>query len=93
VRQRVLDDCALADPKARTGAAEGLAHWDPDPSFDGWGGPLFILASPITDNPAALFVPRPEIPHRVIPNVAHWLQIENPEAVAAEIDRFFANKA
>lgn len=92
VRQQVLEDCAAAHPKARTGAAEGLAFWNPDPSFDGWKGPLYILASPVTDNPAAFFATRPGIAHKVMPNVGHWLQMENPEAVADEIAGFFADR-
>jgi len=91
VRKQVLADCAVADPKARAGAAEGLSFWNPDPSLDGWKGPLFILASPITDIPSALFATRP-IAHKIMPNVGHWVQMEEPEAVANEIDRYFADK-
>jgi pimeloyl-ACP methyl ester carboxylesterase len=91
VRQQVLEDCAAATLKARTAAAEGLSFWNPDPSLDGWRGPLFILASPITDIPTAFFATRP-IPHKIMPNVGHWLQMEQPEAVAEEIGRFFAGR-
>lgn len=91
VRRQVLEDCATAQPKARTGAAEGLSFWNPDPSLDGWQGPLFILASPVTDIPTAFFNTRP-IPHRIMQGVGHWLQMEQPEAVADEIERFFADK-
>jgi pimeloyl-ACP methyl ester carboxylesterase len=91
VRKQVLEDCATSDPKARTGAAEGLSFWNPDPSLDGWTGPLFILASPITDIPSAFFATRP-IAHKIMPNVGHWLQMERPEAVAEEIDHFFEDK-
>jgi pimeloyl-ACP methyl ester carboxylesterase len=91
VRKQVLEDCATADPKARTGAVEGLSFWNPGPSLDGWTGPLFILASPVTDVPTAFFATRP-IPHKIMPNVGHWLHMEQPEAVAREIGHFFADK-
>lgn len=91
VRKQVLEDCATSDPKARTGAAVGLSFWNPDPSLDGWTGPLFILASPITDIPSAFFATRP-IAHKIMPNVGHWLQMERPEAVAEEIDHFFDSR-
>lgn len=92
VRDEILADCKASHPRAREGAAEGLAYWNPDPSFDGWKGPLFIMASPVTDNPASFFATRAGIAHKVAEGTAHWLQMEKPRMVAEEIRAFFDDK-
>jgi pimeloyl-ACP methyl ester carboxylesterase len=87
---RVLADCETVVPAARLGFGKAFAAWNPEPALDGWTGPIFILASEASDNPAALYRLRPEIPHEVVKGTGHWLQLDAPDIVANVLRRFIA---
>jgi len=82
VRDEVLGDTEAVDPAARLGVARALASWNPEPTLAGYHGPLMVLASPANDTPAAIYRLRNTIPHRVIPEVGHWIQLDKPGVVA-----------
>ena len=87
---RVLADCETVAPAARLGFGKAFADWNPEPALDGWHGPVFILASAASDNPAALYRLRPTIPHEVVKDTGHWLQLDAPDIVANALRRFIA---
>ena len=90
VREQVLADAAVVDPAARLGVGEALADWNPEPALDAFPAPMRIVATDVTDGPAALWQLRPSIPHVVVSGTGHWLQIERPDLVADEVERFVA---
>ncbi len=87
---RVLADCETVAPAARLGFGKAFAAWNPEPALDAWTGPIFILSSEASDNPAALYRLRPDIPHEVVKGTGHWLQLDAPDIVADAIRRFIA---
>lgn len=90
VLARVLADCEKVAPAARLGFGKAFAEWNPEPALDGWRGPIFILAGAASDNQAALYRLRPQIPHEVVTGTGHWLQLDEPDIVAEAIRRFIA---
>ncbi len=91
VKSRVLEDCTAVDAAARLGFAVAFANWNPESALDAWKGPVFILVSSANDNPNALYALRPELPHAVVANTGHWIQLDQPEKVEREIRRFIAS--
>jgi pimeloyl-ACP methyl ester carboxylesterase len=90
VRERVLSNVEAVAPAARLGVGEALAEWDPEPALDAFPAPMRIVATEVTDGPTALWHLRPSIPHVVVGGTGHWLQIERPDLVADEVERFAA---
>lgn len=90
VRERVLADCERGGAAARKGVALALVEWNPEPTLNAWRGPIFILAGTANDNGHALYDLRPEIPHAVIEEVGHWIQLEKPDLVEQTFRRFVA---
>ncbi len=52
-----------------------------------------IVATEVTDGPAAVWHLRPFIPHVVVGGTGHWLRIESPDLVADEVERFVTDLA
>ena len=88
VRERVLADCERVDATARLGVAQALVDWNPEPTLNAWRGPCFIVASSANDNGHALYDLRPDLPHCVVPDVGHWIQLEQPTLVEQTLRRF-----
>ena len=87
---RVLADCETVTHAARLGFGQAFAAWNPEPALDAWNGPVFILSSEASDNAAALYRLRPEIPYEMVKGTGHWLQLDAPDIVADAIRRFIA---
>ncbi|MBU8897978.1 alpha/beta hydrolase [Corallococcus sp. M34] len=90
VRERVVVDCAAVAPACRAGVGAALAEWNPEPTLKAWQGPFFILASAANDNANALYRLRADVPHQVLSDTGHWLQLEQPAMVEDAIRRFLA---
>lgn len=90
VRERILHDAEAVDPAARLGVGEALADWDPEVALDAFPAPMRIVATKTNDGPAALWHLRPSISHVVVGGTGHWLQLEKPDLVADEVERFAA---
>ncbi|MEY2936656.1 MAG: hypothetical protein RL033_7405 [Pseudomonadota bacterium] len=91
VRERVLEDCARVTARARLGVAQALAQWNPEPSLNAWRGPLQIIASANNDDGHALHDLRPDVQRTIVPDVGHWIQLENP-ALVLERTRCFVEE-
>jgi pimeloyl-ACP methyl ester carboxylesterase len=90
VKARVLADCENVAQKARLGFGKAFAEWSPEADLAAWTGPIFILSSEASDNPAALYRLLPTIPYEVVNGTGHWLQLDAPDIVAKAIRRFIA---
>lgn len=94
LRDRVLRDAEAVHPDARLGTARALAAWDPKAALAAAPVPIRIVATGITDGPAALWrlpgdLPL-DLPTEVIPGTGHWLQIERPDLVSERVEDFAA---
>ena len=76
------------NPDARSGYANAMLSWDAKAALSAYNGPMFILSTPATDNPAALYHVRTDIPHDVAASRGHWLQLDQPDMVAGSIRKF-----
>lgn len=89
-RERVLSDCESAVASARAGFGLALASWNPEPALHAWQGPTRVLAIPANDNEHALYRLRPGLPHQVVSDAGHWVQLDQPEVVVQAIRDFVA---
>lgn len=87
-RDRVLADCETVSAEARAGIGKALAVWDPEPALRAYNGSALMLITPPNDTEHALYRLRPDIPHRVMGGAGHWLQIDEPKAVAQVLRSF-----
>lgn len=87
-RQRVLADVELVHPDARAGVGRALAEWNPEPTLRAFTGPMLILVTAPNDNPAGLHRLRRDVPHRLVPDAGHWLQMDQPRIVGDAIAQF-----
>lgn len=88
VRERVLADCEVVAPRARLGVARALASWNPETSLKAWLGPIHIVSAQTSDSEHALYRLRPNISHTLVPNVGHWIQLEDPARVKQALRSF-----
>jgi pimeloyl-ACP methyl ester carboxylesterase len=90
-KARVLADVEKVAPAARTGVTEALASWNPDATLRAYHRPMLVLVSPPNDSPAALYRLRTDIPHRVVTETGHWLQLDQPRIVEDANTEFVAS--
>jgi pimeloyl-ACP methyl ester carboxylesterase len=88
VRERVLADCERVHPSARLGVAKALTSWNPELSLETWRGPIHIVSAKASDNGHTLYALRPDIGHTVVPDVGHWIQLDDPSAVERALRTF-----
>jgi pimeloyl-ACP methyl ester carboxylesterase len=91
VKERVLTAVESVHPSARAAIGMAVADWNPEPSLFGFQGPMLVLATPDNDNAGALYRLRTTIPHRIIPNSGHWIQLDQPGVVEQAILDFLAS--
>lgn len=89
VREVLADAAAVAAP-ARLGVAEATAAWNPEAALHAFRGPMLVLSTKASDNQNALYRLRADIPHRVVPDSGHWIQLDHPQLVANAINDFVA---
>lgn len=85
IQARVLADADATTAASRAGLGTALIDWNPEQALDGYGGPMVMLGTDITDGPSALHALRPGIAHRVVHGTGHWLQLERPGLLADTI--------
>ncbi|MFZ5893372.1 MAG: alpha/beta fold hydrolase [Myxococcota bacterium] len=88
VRERVLADCEAVTCDARLGVARAFVRWNPEPSLKAWRGPIHIVSSKANDNGHALYDLRPDISRTVVPQVGHWIQLDDASLVARALQSF-----
>ncbi len=62
--------------------------WDPEVALRGIKTPVEIISTPVMDGPAALHRLNDALPHELIDDAGHWVQLEKPKEIAARIDAF-----
>ena len=90
-RNQVLADAAKIAPAARAGFARAFSTWNPETALAAFKGPIFILSTPATDIPAALYNIKAGIRHDVASDKGHWLQLDHPDLVAGSIEEFLTS--
>lgn len=93
VRDQVLADVDNTAAEVCLGVAEALSSWDPEVSLKRVSVPIEIISTPVTDEPGALYRLKDGIPHLLIEDAGHWVQMERPHDVAELINHFVAKVA
>jgi pimeloyl-ACP methyl ester carboxylesterase len=88
VRQRLLDDVRRARPEAVVGTLAALLDFDPVTPLRRYRGPQLSIITPLNEVPGAYHALVSTLPHRLIEGTGHWLQLDAPDRVNAEIDTF-----
>lgn len=67
--------------------------YDPLPPLRNYPGPVLVIDSDKDQGPAALHKQMPLLRREVIPGTSHWMQMDDPAAFDAILDRFLAGIA
>ncbi len=79
----------LAAPRPMVRAIyHALLSYRPALALAAYPGPVLLLSSPSNSADFALHALLPNLPHRAVPGVSHWIMMDAPEEVALAIDTF-----
>lgn len=90
VRTRLMNDLHAASPEAMRGEMQAMFDYDPLPALDELKNPMFCLVAKSTQSPSSLHLLRPDLPHEVVDDTGHWLQLSQPARVTQAIQNFLA---
>ena len=90
VRVRIMQDLRDTPPATVIGALESLLTFDPVTPLCAYAGPRLSLVSAANESPNALHALVPDLPHRKVDGVGHWIQLDAPAAVNEVLDQFVA---
>jgi pimeloyl-ACP methyl ester carboxylesterase len=74
--------------ESRRPALEALLTFDPVTPLRAYSGPKLSIVTRFNETPAALHALVPAVGHRKLDGVGHWLQLDAPDRVNAEIEGF-----
>lgn len=90
VVQAVIASLRKTPQKAVLDALESIFVFDPAAALKSYRGPMQTIVSGLPDNPAALHHAVANLPHVVMPNTGHWLQMDRPEEFNRLMDEFLS---
>jgi pimeloyl-ACP methyl ester carboxylesterase len=88
VRARILRDLRRTRREALVETLASLFAFDPVTPLRSYSGPGLSIVTRFNETPAAYHALVPTLAHRTIDGVGHWLQLDAPETVNRELDRF-----
>jgi pimeloyl-ACP methyl ester carboxylesterase len=91
VRARLIADLRGTRREALVETLASLFELDPVTPLRRYPGPTLALITRFNEMPGSYQVLVPQLPHRRIDGVGHWLHLDAPELVNREIDQFLAS--
>ncbi len=88
VVQAVITSLRKTPKEAVLDALESVFAFDPAAALKSYRGPMQTIVSGLPDNPAALHHAVADLPHVVLPNTSHWLQMDRPEEFNRLMEEF-----
>jgi pimeloyl-ACP methyl ester carboxylesterase len=88
VTQAVIASLRKTPQEAVLDALESVFAFDPAAALKSYRGPMQTIVSGLPDNPAALHHAVANLPHVVMPNTGHWLQMDRPEEFNLLLEEF-----
>lgn len=85
---RVFADMRATPQATMVGVMPALIDYDPVSALARYPGARLLVISPIGDNASALHHHVEALPHVLIDDVGHWLQMDRPAEFNAVLDRF-----
>jgi pimeloyl-ACP methyl ester carboxylesterase len=89
-RVHVLATLGLTPRSSYVSAMEMQLAFDPGAAVRRFGGPRLLVTAKDMDGPMSLRTALPELPNRFVDESSHWLQLDQPEEVAAMLTAFLA---
>jgi len=62
--------------------------YDPLPALRSYKGPVLIVGGAGENQPNALSMQMPEVPHKIVEGTSHWIQMDKPEEFNRILDEF-----
>ena len=90
VRSRLLADLRATPRRAVVGALHAVARFDPKPALAAYAGPALAVVTPNNDYPFSLHRLGGGMPHEVVEDTGHWIQLDRPDVVNDALGRFLA---
>lgn len=90
VRERLLADLRATPRETVVNAMREVFAYDPNPALGAWRGPTLCVVTPNNDHPYSLHRLGTGLPHRVVVDTGHWIQLERPDVVNAALDELLA---
>ncbi|MCU0621340.1 MAG: hypothetical protein MUC69_07555 [Gemmatimonadales bacterium] len=77
----------LATPRPVVAAGyRALFAADPGALLRGYGGPVTLVTDEANQSPFSLAAQHPELPSYAMPEVSHWLPLDDPDGFCAILD-------
>lgn len=88
VADRVMESLEAVPAEVLLDALEGAVAYSPLPALERFGGPVRSLVTEFNRLPQSLHNLRPEIAVRAVAGASHWLMMDRPREVWAELVDF-----
>jgi pimeloyl-ACP methyl ester carboxylesterase len=88
-RQAVLESASRFSPRAFAAIRRSMVRYDPKEDVERYRGPKLAVEAEGNDFPG-MASKLPGVKKRTIPNVSHWLMLDDPAALDKALDAFFA---
>jgi pimeloyl-ACP methyl ester carboxylesterase len=90
VRTRLFEGLRRTRPEAIAEPLRDLLSFDPVPPLSRYRGPRLSIITALNEIPGAYHLLAPDLPHRKVDGVGHWLHFDRPDEVNRLIDEFLA---
>ena len=88
-RERVLEAAGHLSPKTFAAVRHNMVEYDPRPDLAHYTGPKIAIEAQRNES-SIMASNLPGMEQRTIPNVSHWLMLDDPAALDRELDAFLA---
>ena len=86
----VMQDLRQTPKETVLGVMEDLFKYNPVPALERYGGPRLSVISPFNEMPFSLHNLVHDLPHKLMTEVSHWLQMDKPAEFNQIMDEFLA---
>jgi len=88
-REAVLESASRFSPRAFAAIRRSMVRYDPKEDVERYRGPKLAVEVEGNDFPG-MASKLPDVKKRTIPNVSHWLMLDDPASLDKALDAFFA---
>jgi pimeloyl-ACP methyl ester carboxylesterase len=91
VSEKVLADLHHTPRETVTGVFRASLDYDLPGRFRQYRGPALSIVTPMNDAPSSLHHLVPDLPHIIVTDTGHWLQMDRPDEFNRIMDGFLAS--
>lgn len=86
--ERTMADLKGTAPKTVVSSMRALTRFDSSGALTKYTGPVMSVTAPLNDFPSSLHKVHPNLPHRRVTGVSHWLHLDKPQEFNTVLDGF-----